>query len=529
LEITDTESFLSLKDEISHQLERMLASSDFHATPQQKALLKYVVNRTLEGKADSIKGYTVATEVFGRRSDFDQSVDPIVSIQASRLRLALERYYKAAGKNDPIRIDIPKGGYVPVFEKWPHTQSIETSTDREHPDIKVKSTWPSVLIRPLSNLSGDPELEFWGIGLAAELADELDHYPEIRVMTLGWGNPNTEADQGSAQFVIDGSVRSDETSIKIILRLIDTRSGRQIWSDSRRSAIDITNLISYQEEISREVAVKIAGERGWIMKTMDKESNRHSPKHSTAYEAVLRYIEYDMTLSPEALSRALAALENAVIIDPEYGPVWSMLARLYADIYTLDIPGFKDPLKKAFEFAQKGTRLSPADQRCSAIMAYIHMCRNDLAAGLVEVERALSLGPETLFFLDGIGFLMTLMGDWERGPALIRKVMQLNPFYGTYVHFGLWVNCIRQKDYANAYQESLKFNAPMLFLDHVAKASTLGLLGNIEDGCKVAAELLKLKPNFAELGRILIRHYIKFEDIVGQVIKGLHAVGVTVE
>ena len=58
-----------------------------------------------------------------------------------------------------------------------------------------------------------------------------------------------------------------------------------------------------------------------------------------------------------------------------------MLARLYADIYTFDIPGFKDPLKKAFGFEQKGTHLSPANQRCSDIMAYIHMCRNDLARG----------------------------------------------------------------------------------------------------------------------------------------------------
>jgi hypothetical protein len=65
------------------------------------------VNQTLAGNADRIKGYTVATEAFGRRSDFDQSIDPIVSIQASRLRRAMERYYKTAGKHDPIRIDIP--------------------------------------------------------------------------------------------------------------------------------------------------------------------------------------------------------------------------------------------------------------------------------------------------------------------------------------------------------------------------------------------------------------------------------------
>ncbi len=105
------------EEEIIHQLEHTLASSDFNVTPQLIALLKFVVNRKLEDNADSINDFTIATEVFGRRSDFDQSIDPIVSIQASRLRLALARYYQNSGKNDPIRINIPLGTYVPVFKK----------------------------------------------------------------------------------------------------------------------------------------------------------------------------------------------------------------------------------------------------------------------------------------------------------------------------------------------------------------------------------------------------------------------------
>ena len=77
---------------ISRQLERMLSSPDFTATPQQITFLKYIVNQTLAGDADRIKGYTVATEVMGRGPDFNQSIDPVVSIQASRLRRAMERY-----------------------------------------------------------------------------------------------------------------------------------------------------------------------------------------------------------------------------------------------------------------------------------------------------------------------------------------------------------------------------------------------------------------------------------------------------
>ena len=113
----DPQSPPPAKDDITRQLEHMLASPDFHATPQQTALLKYVVNQTLAGKASVIKDDTVAAEVFGRGPDFDRRIDPIVSIQADLLRRALARYYKTAGKNDPIRIDIPPRTYVPMFKK----------------------------------------------------------------------------------------------------------------------------------------------------------------------------------------------------------------------------------------------------------------------------------------------------------------------------------------------------------------------------------------------------------------------------
>ena len=514
--------------DISRQLERILSSPDFHASPQQVAFLEYVVNLTLQGKADNIKGYTVATEVFGRGSDFDQSNDPIVSIQAGRLRRALAQYYETAGKNDPIQIDIPRGSFVPAFRRQLDDEPTEAATGESDLETGDLSSWPSVLIRPLRNLSGDPELDFWGVGLASELADELNLYPDIRVMTLGPDHPNTEVDPRAVRFVVDGSARSDGTSIKIIFKLTDTRTGRQIWSESNRTTFEAAGLIAYQEELARSIAVKIAGERGWIMKTLDRESKRRPPKHFSVYEAVLRYIEYNITLTPEAFSQALDALEKAVAIEPEYGSTWSMLARLYTNIYTLDIPEFENPLDKAFGFAQKGVHLSPVDQRCRTIMAEVHLLRGDLEAGLAEAEQALQLGPQTLFMLDGIGYLMTLMGEWERGPALIEETIRLNPFYLNVVHFALWVNCIRLKDYPGAYYETLKLNRPALFWDHLARAATLGLLGNIEEGRESAAELLKLKPDFAGRGRVLIGHYIKFEDIAERIVEGLKAVGVEV-
>lgn len=102
---------------IQAQLERIIASSAFDASRRNRAFLRFIVEETLAGRADRIKAYTIATSALGRDEAFDPQSDPIVRIEASRLRRSLERYYLLAGQDDPIRIDIPKWGYVPAFHR----------------------------------------------------------------------------------------------------------------------------------------------------------------------------------------------------------------------------------------------------------------------------------------------------------------------------------------------------------------------------------------------------------------------------
>jgi adenylate cyclase len=102
------------------------------------------VETALAGRSHEIKGYTVATQVFGRGEDFNQATDPIVSIQANKLRRALERYYLVAGQNDPIRIEIPKGTYVPLFRETRHLNgsAIPRKTqDRSPVPMRGRRSW----------------------------------------------------------------------------------------------------------------------------------------------------------------------------------------------------------------------------------------------------------------------------------------------------------------------------------------------------------------------------------------------------
>ena len=443
---------------VKRHLDSLLISPAFKATPQQTAMLKYIVAQTLAGNSDRIKGFTVATEVFGRGADFDQNIDPIVSIQAGRLRRALARYYQTDGKNQALRIDIPKGTYVPVFEMRSSLPARASGLDGARKPQRGKNSWPAVLINPLRSLSGDSELDVWGVGLMTELADELNRYPNVGVMHPGPNARYQAVDEARAHFVIDGSVRSDNECLKVILRLTDTRTGHQIWCDSFRASVAKAATIAFQEHIARVVAVNVAGKRGWIAKVWEREraSETRLPPNSQAYDAVLRYDEYKATSNLKAFKRAMTATEKDLDDDPECGRVLTIRARLFAEAHAFEIPEYGRPLEKAFAIAQNGLRLLPHDQRAHTVMAFIHLLRSDLQAGLTEAERALELAPETLYMLDGIGYLMTLMGEWERGVALIEEVIRLNPFYGNFVHYALWVNCLRQKQYDQAHQETMK-------------------------------------------------------------------------
>ena len=108
---------LPVAHEVRAELERVIASPEFSASERDRKFLRYVVEETLAGRADRIKGYSIGTEVFGRDASFDAQSDPVVRIEAGRLRRALERYYLMDGRTDAIHIDIPKGAYVPTFRR----------------------------------------------------------------------------------------------------------------------------------------------------------------------------------------------------------------------------------------------------------------------------------------------------------------------------------------------------------------------------------------------------------------------------
>lgn len=513
------------KAAVRAQLGRILASPEFHATDKMREFLRFVVEQTLAGNARQLKGFTIATEVFGRDEDFDPAHDPVVRIQAGRLRRAIERYYLVAGGSDPIRIDIPKGGYVPEFFSGA-TSGAGCPGGEEGSSTPVTGSWPSILVLPFDDMSGNRELAYLGPGLATELCIELGRCPDLRVMLSREQIPGASPQDARPDFVVRGSVRSQGASIKVAVQLVAAATGEQVWVNSLKTSPADGGLMAFQESAASSITAQIAGEHGAIFRALSNASPQGPAGKVTSYQAILKGYAYHLKVDPASWVTAREALEEAHSAEPDCGLVCTMLAILYLDNLAMEFFDVQEtPPDEAIHLAREGARLEPDNQLSRLVLARAHLLDNDLAAGIAEAETALALHPDSVLFMDAIGYLLVLLGQWDRGEALLRRAIGLNPNYRVFCRYATWLNAFRRGDYEQAVDETRWLVGVAYFWDPLCRAAALAKLGRRAEARNAVRELLDLKPDFPQRGRVLIERFVKFPDIRERIVEGLAEAG----
>ncbi len=519
---------------IRQQLGKILTSPQFINSPNLRNFLRFIVEKTLAGEADEIKGYTVATQVLGRKADFDPNLDPIVRIMAGRLRRALEKYYQEHGENDPVIIEVPRGAYVPGFRPSARQEGKGKITSGTPPEsILALPSGPSVAVMPPLNLTGDPKEEYFIEGLAEELTSELARYQDLRVIayqsTRQWKDQEIDArsvglDLG-VRFLVEGSIRKDAKTLKIDLHLVDTQNALRVWGEQYCRELRADSLIALQEEIARQVAARIGSVYGIIPRTLSRESRKKSPESLETYEAFLRFYYHVMIMTPQTFSETLSVMEQTVRREPESGLAWSLLAFLYGQIYSLQFSSMESPLQQILAAAQKGASLEPQNQLARAALAHAHFFRHERELFLTEAETALALNPNAPAIIGFLGWQLALYGEWEEGLAILAKGLKLNPYFPGWSHMAPFFYHYLQGDCEKAYQEALAFQMPQFFWDPLLRAAVLGRMGREQEGAQALSELLHLKPDFPTDGRFLISCYAKFPYLIDELLDGLRQAG----
>jgi TolB-like protein len=271
---------------IIRQVEKICRSNEFRSKRLLCEFLSYVVSEDLAGRGSEIKGYSIGVDVFGKDVDFDPGEDALVRIHAGRLRRMLEVYYLKSGRNDPIRIEIPKGNYTPVF-----TDNLAVVASEEKPGLpdltKQKPVSSSLVILPFQNLTGNPDHDYFALGFCEELSVEFSKFEDLiiyscstcRIYKEDFSELRHNFCEKGIRFVIEGSVMQADDQLKVVVKLVDIFENRQLWAERYVKQLTLDNLNDIQENIAKEISRVVGGEYGLILQKLSAEANRARPQN----------------------------------------------------------------------------------------------------------------------------------------------------------------------------------------------------------------------------------------------------------
>lgn len=215
-------------EQVRQELTRILSSVSFSRSKRLSRFLSFVVEQALAGNRGRLKEYVIGVEVFGRQESFDPRLDPIVRVEAGRLRAKLQHYYRNEGRDHGIRIDCMKGCYSPVF--WKNAPSANPSREAL-----------TVAVLPFADFSPEGNQAHLCAGIADELISLLAQVDGVRVAsrTSSFAFLGRNEDVRlighhlNVNVVVEGSVRREGDRLRITAQLADARDGFEHWSETR--------------------------------------------------------------------------------------------------------------------------------------------------------------------------------------------------------------------------------------------------------------------------------------------------------
>jgi len=542
-------------DGVRAQVERLLASPDFDVPARARKFLRYIIEETLAGRADRIKGYSVGLEVFGRDPDFDAQSDPVVRIEAGRLRRALERYYLSAGLSDPVVITIPKGAYVPHFAvqtplpmdpSAPAAQPVADATGLvpsarpwllglgigaaamaaalagfaqwgrpfggEQPVYQRSASLPpggaTLIVMPFVDLGEPPAAKIYADGLTEEVLSQLARFKEITVLGRETSRslpPDADAvrihrDLG-VRYVLEGSVRAASNRLRVTSRLLDAGMGTVLWSRSYDDDMRVRDLLTIQDSVARQVATAVAQPYGIIHRADETRTGSRAPDDLEAYHCTLRFYAYRAGLSEEGHADTRTCLEWAVARHPGYATAWAMLSILYLDEDRFAFnprTGAAAPSQRALDAARRAIRLDPENVRALQALMMALFFAQQPAEALAIGERALALNPNDTELLGEFGSRVGLAGDWKRGSELLEQALARNPGHSGFYSGTLALHAYMQRNYARARILIRQAGQEKFPLYHLVASVIHAQLGSQSEAAEARDRFLQMRPTLFE-------------------------------
>jgi len=513
---------------IREELDRILSIPAFKSSGVLSGFLKFVVDETLAGRHHEIKEYSIGVNVLSRPPNFNPQLDPIVRIHAGRLRRALKEYYYETGMKDDIRIEIPKGNYIPLFHSQKEFEKSEIDKKINH--VRNRAV---VAVLPFRNISKDPSRDFFADGLGEQLSTDLTQFHDLSVISYyssrhvaGKTNDVKEAaNLLDAKYIVSGSIQNDKKHLRIQVQLIIGNSGEQLWAKAFERNNSATGLFEIQNEIVKSILTAIGGYYGVIFRDLMQAPYNSSANNIENYDAIFWYYHYQKVYTAEVFQKTINALEAAVKTDPNYALAWAVLAELYMDDKALEFRESGNPAEEALQCALRAVNLDPNCQHAYQSLAWVYLFLHKREECLKAVEQCIAINPNSSDMIGGMGFVLTCAGEFERGFELLNDSILHNPYFPWWFNVGFVFYSLHKKEYQEALNWAEKIERPDLFWDPLLKTAALGHLNRMENAEKNLKLLLQLIPDAGNQVKNIIESFLLSDDLNNEILEGLRKAG----
>ncbi len=429
------------------ELQKVLSSRGFARNDRLSGFLRFVVEQELSGRGDELKESIIGVEYFGRPPDYDVRQDSVVRNEAGKLRARLAEYYVAEGAADGLIIDLPKGGYKPVFRHSEKTTTRAPEPPRPRRRVWIwlavavagcaivsavvygilhRSTPIPIAVLPLVNLDRNPDHDYFADGLTGEIIRNLSIIDglAVRSQTSSFalkGKPQNVHDVGKqleAEYILEGSVLLSGQQLRISAQLVRVRDDFPLWSGKYDR--ELTDVFAVQDEISRGIVNGLRLKLG--------QGRRRYETSAEAYDLYLRARALQIQHGQLGFDESIGPLEEAIAKDPSFAPAYAGLAAAYAVRSGESRQDIPDEVRKMRASVEQAMRLDPLLAEAHDALGMLYARDAQWVESEKSFRRAIELDPNSSASHTGYAlYLLWSLGRVEEALHQLRIVEKNDP------------------------------------------------------------------------------------------------------
>jgi TolB-like protein len=387
---------------------------------------------------------------------------------------------------------------------------------------------PSVAVLPFTNMSGDPDQEYFSDGITEDIITELSRFTTLEVVarnsTFVYRDQAVDVnDVGrklGARYLLEGSLRKAKNRIRLTAQLIDVQTSKHVWAE--RYDRELEDIFSIQDELVHAIVATLAGR---LADADAKRSLMKPPESLAAYDCYLRALDLDRKFDPESSREGLELAKKAIELDPTFARAHAVLAMTLVTVGWFRNDNSQSHLDEVLRIAKTGVSLDPQDSFCHWALGLVYIRHNELVLARDALELALKLNPHDAVVWTDYAWYYVCVGEPRRALQLLDEREAVDPIPPNW-HWeirGEALYGLRQYAEAVACYERIP---GFYYWIHRNLAACHGQLGNIGKARSHWAQVLEVIPD-AKAGRDFPTIYASDPAVKDHWYEGLQKAGLT--